>query len=71
MSVKDVEGLADKLDALIRLTALGVLGDRTGAEAILLLARAGLNNEVISDIVGTTPATVRAARSRGRRRARA
>lgn len=57
-----------KMDALIRLTALQVLGERTGAEAIALLGRAGLDNDLIAEIVGTTPATVRGALSRVRRR---
>lgn len=62
--------LASKMDALIRLTALQVLGDRTGAEAIAVLGRAGLDNDVIAEIVGTTPSTVRGALSRVRRKGR-
>ncbi len=65
------QDLASKMDALIRLTALQVLGDKTGAEAISVLGRAGLDNDLIAEIVGTTPATVRGALSRVRRRARA
>jgi hypothetical protein len=57
-----------QLDSLIRLTALQVIGDRTGVEAIALLGRAGLDNELIAEVVGTTPATVRAALSRARRK---
>ena len=56
-----------QLDSLIRLTALQLMGDRSGVEAIALLGRAGLANEVIAELVGTTPATVRAALSRARR----
>lgn len=63
----DQEVLA-KLDVLVRLTAITALGDRSGGEAIAVLARAGLDNEVIADLVGTTTATVRAARSRIRRK---
>lgn len=55
--------LGSKLDALIRLMAVSVLGDRTGGEAIDVLAKAGLDNELIADLVGTTPGTVRARRS--------
>lgn len=62
------QDLGSKLDALIRLTALQILGDKTGAEAIALLARAGLDNDLIAEVVGTTPATVRAALSRIRRK---
>ncbi|HVE95077.1 MAG TPA: hypothetical protein VNB24_09165 [Acidimicrobiales bacterium] len=63
------EEITRKLDALIRLTALQVLGERTGAEAITRLGRAGLDTELIADIVGTSPATVRSALSRARRSA--
>lgn len=64
------DDLAAKLDVLIRLTAINVLGDRTGADAIGILAQAGLSNEVIAELVGTTPATVRSARSRTTRKKR-
>ena len=67
--MSDTTALEQKLDALIRLTAVAVLGDRTGVEAIALLAKAGLDTDVIAEVVGTTPATVRAARSRSARRA--
>jgi DNA-binding CsgD family transcriptional regulator len=62
------QDLGSKLDALIRLTALQVVGDKTGVEAISELGRAGLDNDLIAEIVGTTPATVRAALSRARRK---
>lgn len=62
------QDLSSKMDVLIRLTAFQVLGDKTGAEAIRLLGRAGLDNDLIAEIVGTTPATVRAALSRVRRK---
>jgi DNA-binding CsgD family transcriptional regulator len=63
------QDLTAKMDALVRLTALQVLGDKTGSEAIAILGRAGLDNDLIAEIVGTTPATVRGALSRVRRRA--
>lgn len=62
------QDLGTKMDALIRLTALQVIGDKTGVEAIKVLDRAGLDHDLIAEIVGTTTATVRAARSRVRRR---
>jgi DNA-binding CsgD family transcriptional regulator len=62
------QDLGSKMDVLIRLTAIQLVGDLKGADAIALLARAGLDNDVIAEIVGTTPATVRAALSRVRRR---
>ena len=61
------QDLAGRLDTLIRLTAMQVLGDRTGNDAIVLLAHAGLDNELIGELVGTSPATVRATLSRARR----
>lgn len=59
---------AAKLDQLIRLMALQLIGERTGAEAIGLLGRAGLDNDLIAEVVGTTPATVRSSLSRERRK---
>lgn len=58
----DEARIGEKLDALIRLTAVSVLGGKTGGEAIDLLARAGLDNELIADLVGTTKETVRVRR---------
>lgn len=58
------EDLGKKLDVLIRLAAVQLLGEKTGAEAIAVLTRAGLDNDLIADLVATTPATVRATRSR-------
>ncbi len=55
--------LGSKLDALIRLTAVSILGERTGGEAIDVLARAGLSNDLIAELVGTSPGSVRARRS--------
>ncbi len=60
--------LGPKLDVLIRLGALQLMGEKTGAEAIVLLGRAGLDNDLIADLVGTSPATVRATLSRARRK---
>jgi hypothetical protein len=61
------EDLGVKLDILIRLMALQIIGERTGVEAITVLTRARLDNEIIADLVGTSEATVRATRSRVRR----
>jgi DNA-binding NarL/FixJ family response regulator len=62
------QDLGAKLDILIRLTALQMIGERTGVEAISVLSRAGLSNEMIADLVGTSEATVRATLSRVRRK---
>lgn len=58
----DQADIAAKLDSLVRLTAVLVLGGKTGGEAIDLLARAGLEHELIADLVGTTKETVRVRR---------
>jgi hypothetical protein len=60
---QDDGGIGEKLDALIKLTAVSVLGDKTGGEAIDVLLRAGLDNDMIADLAGTTPGTFRARRS--------
>lgn len=62
------EDLERKLDDLVRLMALLVVGERVGAEAISILGRARLDNELIAELVGTSPATVRATLSRQRRK---
>ena len=41
----------------------GGIGEKTGGEAIEVLLRAGLDNEMIAELVGTTPGTVRARRA--------
>ena len=66
--MENLDDVGAKLDVLIRLIAIHVVGDRTGADAIGVLASAGLSNELIAELVGTTPATVRAARSRASRK---
>ena len=63
--------VADKLDTLIRLTAIGLFGegDKTQKEKIELLSTAGLNPKEIADLLGTTPNTVNVTLSRlGRRK---
>lgn len=57
-----------KLDILIRLAALQLVGERKGGEAIAVLGRAGMDNDLIADVVGTTPGTVRATLSRERKK---
>ena len=71
MTVGDAVDLSLKLDALIRLTAIALIGDRSGIDAIAVLARANLDNDTIASIVGSSPATVRSARSRLGRRTKA
>jgi hypothetical protein len=61
------QDLGTKLDVLVRLTALQVVGEKTGTEAIALLGRARLETDLIAELVETSPATVRATLSRIRR----
>lgn len=58
--------VADKLDTLIRLTAIGLFGDsdKTQKEKIETLSTAGLNTKEIADLLGTTPNTVNVTISR-------
>jgi hypothetical protein len=62
-SAPEEVAIGAKLDALIRLTAVSVLGGKSGGEAIEVLLRAGLDNDLIADLVGTTTGTVRARRA--------
>jgi len=49
-SGQDEAAIGEKLDALIRLIAVSVLGGKTGGEAIEVLLRAGLDNDLIADL---------------------
>jgi hypothetical protein len=71
MTAGDAADVSQKLDALIRLTAIALIGDRSGIDAIAILARANLDNDTIASIVGSSAATVRSARSRLGKRSRA
>lgn len=58
------ERVESLLDELVRLTALSIRrGMETQTEAILAFKELGLQPERIAELVGTTPATVRAAKS--------
>jgi DNA-binding CsgD family transcriptional regulator len=65
----EADGLVSRLDVLIRLTAVGLIAGKSSSEAISLLGRSGLATDAIAEVVGTTPATVRATRSRNLRQA--
>ena len=62
-----IRSAESQLEILVRLAAVQLVGERTGADAILVLAKAGLDTDLIAEVVDTTPATVRAALSRARR----
>jgi DNA-directed RNA polymerase specialized sigma24 family protein len=61
------EDLEGKLDTLIRLTALQLIGTSGQTEGIKMLARSGMDTSVIAEVVGTTPGTVRSTLARARR----
>jgi DNA-binding NarL/FixJ family response regulator len=50
--------ISKKLDRLIRLTAISVLGDKPQRKQIELLGRSGLAAKDIATLVGTTANTV-------------
>ena len=58
MSEKQFQILIEKIDALIKITALNVLKDRSKTEQIKILADLGLGRQEIASMVGTTPLTV-------------
>ena len=58
MSEKQFEALIQKLNALIKLTALNVLKNKPKKEQIKILADVGFDRQEIASIVKTTPLTV-------------
>jgi DNA-directed RNA polymerase specialized sigma24 family protein len=67
MAKSNEASLAAKVDTLIRLTALLLVRETGPTEAIKILGRSGMESSEIAEVVGTTPATVRATLSRARR----
>jgi hypothetical protein len=55
MSKEQFERLMDKLDALIKITAVNVSQGKTIAEVAILLSDFGFQNKDIATILGTTP----------------
>ena len=61
------EQVEQRLDEIVRLLALSLRRTtESQSEAILLLSQAKLDANRIADLVGTTPATVRATQSRAK-----
>jgi len=60
--------MEEQLEILIRLTAIQVLGEKKGAEAITVLGQAGLDAKAIAELLGTTEATVRSRLSKERKK---
>jgi DNA-binding CsgD family transcriptional regulator len=57
-----------KLDAMVRLFASSVIEGKTKTEAIIMLGGLGLTNDLIAELVKTTPATVSARLSEVKRK---
>ena len=70
MSDKSLGAIEAKLDLLIRLTALGLVGEKKQVEQIELLNGAGFQPREIADILGTSSNTVRVRLSNLRSQAR-
>lgn len=68
MSDKDFEELCEKLDILIKLTAMNALKGRTLTDQVEILSVIGLHSKEIATILGADSATVRALKSRIKRR---
>lgn len=68
MSNQQVDILVEKLDILIKLTAMGILKDKNKTEQIAFLTNLGFQPKEIALIVGTTKGTVRSLRGRLRAR---
>lgn len=59
----------DKLDELVRLQVLALRrSHESQSQTIAELSRAGFSNSRIAELLGTTPATVKVALQRNRRR---
>lgn len=55
--------VANKLETLIRLTAIGLFGEKTQREKIEMLSSAGIPPKEIADLLDTTANTVNVALS--------
>lgn len=63
-----LKSIDTKLDAIIRLLASSVMEGKTKTEAIIMLGGLGLANDLIAELVKTTPATVYARLSEVKRK---
>jgi len=57
-----------KLDAIVRLLAVGQIGGKNKTEAIMMLGVLGLDPNIIAEIVDTTTGTVHTRLSEARKR---
>lgn len=56
---ENTKAIAERLDRLTNLVAIGLLGGKTQREQIRLLSKGGFPPREIAELVGTTPNTVR------------
>ena len=68
MSKEQFEALSNKLDVLIKLTAMSALKDKTLTEQVGILSEIDLQNKQIATILGTTPAVVHTLKGRLKKR---
>ena len=70
MSEKQFEILSEKIDTLIKLTAINALKDRSLTDQVEILSEIGLQPKEIATILGTDPNTVSVLKSRVKRRSK-
>lgn len=70
MNDEPLRQVSNKLSALIALTLTTEPEKKNAAEKVALLARFGLSNQEIADIVGTTKGTVEVLKSRAGKKKR-
>lgn len=58
MTSDQYSALAEKVDVILRLLALGLIDEKNRQDQVGLLHRAGLAPRDIAGIIGTTPNTV-------------
>lgn len=62
--------LLEKIDVLVRLSALNIIKDKKYAEQVELLSSVGLQPKEIADLLGKTPNSVRVTLSQVRKNKR-
>jgi DNA-binding CsgD family transcriptional regulator len=58
MSSKDIEGVCDRLDILIKLMVADIVSDKAYEEQVWILSSAGLQPKEIADFLNRTPNAV-------------
>jgi len=67
-SNKQFEELSEKLDMLIKLTAMNALRERTLTDQVEILSAIGLEPKEIATILGSDPATISTLKSRAKKK---